>query len=74
VAFDPGQVLIHIGGLPVFEYGVRAEAFDEAATHAAMSERAYTIKIHMGRGPGRARFVTCDLTQEYVSINADYST
>ena len=74
VAFDPAQVLITIGGLPVFEYGVRAEAFDEAATHTAMSEREYTIVIQMGRGPGRARFVTCDLTQEYVSINADYST
>jgi glutamate N-acetyltransferase/amino-acid N-acetyltransferase len=74
VSFDPAQVLIHIGGLPVFEYGVRAEAFDEAATHAAMSQRAYTIKLHLGRGPGHAHFVTCDLTHEYVSINADYST
>ncbi len=74
VAFDPAQVLIHIGGLPVFEYGLRAEAFDEAATHAAMSERAYTIAIKMGEGAGRARFHTCDLTHEYVSINADYST
>jgi glutamate N-acetyltransferase/amino-acid N-acetyltransferase len=74
VEFDPAQVLIHIGGLPVFEYGIRAESFDEAATHAAMSAREYTITLHMGRGPGRARFVTCDLTHEYVSINADYST
>jgi glutamate N-acetyltransferase/amino-acid N-acetyltransferase len=74
VAFDPAQVLIHIGGLPVFEYGVRAEAFDAAATHTAMSERAYTIAIQIGRGPGRAHFITCDLTHEYVSINADYST
>jgi glutamate N-acetyltransferase/amino-acid N-acetyltransferase len=74
VPFDPEQVLIHIGGLPVFEYGVRAEAFDEAATHAALSERAYTISLHMGRGPGHARFITCDLTHDYVSINADYST
>ncbi len=74
VAFDPGQVQITIGGLPVFAFGVRAESFDEAATHAAMSEREYTIAIEMGRGPGRARFVTCDLTHEYVSINADYST
>jgi len=74
VAFDPGQVQIAIGGLPVFEFGVRAEGFDEAATHAAMIERAYTIAIQLGRGPGRARFVTCDLTHEYVSINADYST
>jgi glutamate N-acetyltransferase/amino-acid N-acetyltransferase len=74
VAFDPAQVQIAIGGLPVFEYGVRAEGFNEAATHAAMGERAYTIAIQMGRGPGRAHFVTCDLTHEYVSINADYST
>jgi glutamate N-acetyltransferase/amino-acid N-acetyltransferase len=74
VPFDPAQVQIAIGGLPVFEFGLRAGGFDEAATHAAMSARAYTIAIQMGRGPGRARFLTCDLTHEYVSINADYST
>jgi len=39
-----------------------------------MNARAYTIAIQMGRGPGRAHFITCDLTHEYVSINADYST
>jgi len=74
VAFDPGEVLIFIDGLPVFEFGMRSAAFDEAATHAAMSRRRYTIAIQVGRGPGKARFVTCDLTHEYVSINADYST
>ncbi len=74
VAFDPAQVLITIAGLPVFEYGVRAADFDEAATHAAMSEREYTIMIQMGNGAGRAHFITCDLTHEYVTINADYST
>jgi glutamate N-acetyltransferase/amino-acid N-acetyltransferase len=30
--------------------------------------------MDLGRGHGRVRFVTCDLTHEYVSINADYST
>ena len=74
VAFDPAQVLITIAGLPVFEYGVRAADFNEAATHAAMSEREYTIMIHLGPGAGQATFITCDLTHEYVSINADYST
>jgi glutamate N-acetyltransferase/amino-acid N-acetyltransferase len=39
-----------------------------------MSQRSYTIAIQMGRGPGHARFITCDLTHDYVSINADYST
>jgi glutamate N-acetyltransferase/amino-acid N-acetyltransferase len=74
VEFDPAQVLMTIAGLPVFEYGVRAADFDEAATHEAMSERGYTIMIHMGNGAGRAHFITCDLTHEYVTINADYST
>jgi glutamate N-acetyltransferase/amino-acid N-acetyltransferase len=74
VAFDPALVTIAIAGLPVFAYGVRATTYHEAATHAAMSARAYSIAIDLGAGEGRARFVTCDLTHEYVSINADYST
>jgi glutamate N-acetyltransferase/amino-acid N-acetyltransferase len=74
VKFDPARVTITIGGLPVFAHGVRDAAYDEAATHVAMQAREYTIAIDLGRGHGRARFVTCDLTHEYVSINADYST
>ena len=74
VAFDPAAVTIRIGPLPVFEHGMRAAAYDEAATHAHMSQREYTIHIDLGQGAGRCRFLTCDLTKEYVSINADYST
>ena len=74
VAFDPAAVTIQIGSLPVFENGMRSPAFDEAATHAHMSQREYTIHIAFGQGIGRCKFLTCDLTHEYVSINADYST
>jgi glutamate N-acetyltransferase/amino-acid N-acetyltransferase len=74
VRFDPARVTLTIAGLPVFAYGVRAAAYDEAATHAAMQAREYTIALDLGHGHGRARFLTCDLTHEYVSINADYST
>ncbi len=74
VAFDPAQVTIAIGTVPVFELGVRAEGFDEAAAHAAMLEREYTIRLDMGLGRAECRFLTCDLTEEYVRINADYST
>jgi glutamate N-acetyltransferase/amino-acid N-acetyltransferase len=74
IPFDPAQVTVHIAGLPVFTHGVRDAAFDEAATHAAMSARHYTIAIDFGAGEGRSTFITCDLTHEYVSINADYST
>jgi glutamate N-acetyltransferase / amino-acid N-acetyltransferase len=74
VAFDPALVTIAIGEKPVFELGVRSPLFDEAAAHAAMMAREYTITLDMGLGKAECRFLTCDLTEEYVRINADYST
>ncbi len=74
IAFDPATVSISIAGLPVFTQGTRSPHFDEAATHTAMSAREYTIALDLGQGAGRCRFLTCDLTHEYVTINADYST
>ena len=44
------------------------------AAHAAMMQPEYTITIDLGEGDGTCRFLTCDLTVEYVHINADYST
>ena len=74
VAFDPQNVTVTIGGLPVFEGGMRSPDFDEAAAHEAMMAREYTIEIDLGEGEAGCRFLTCDLTAEYVRINADYST
>jgi glutamate N-acetyltransferase/amino-acid N-acetyltransferase len=73
-AFQPERVRIWIGGEQVFEYGTRAAAFDEAAAHAAMMQPEYTITIDLGEGDATTQFLTCDLTAEYVRINADYST
>jgi glutamate N-acetyltransferase/amino-acid N-acetyltransferase len=74
VAFDPAKVNIRIGEHPVLENGMRSPAFDEAATHQHMLQREYTIHFALGEGTATTRFITCDLTAEYVSINADYST
>ena len=73
-AFDPDRTRIWIGAEPVFEYGVRAAAYDEAAAHNAMLAPEYTITVDLGAGDASTRFLTCDLTVEYVHINADYST
>jgi glutamate N-acetyltransferase/amino-acid N-acetyltransferase len=74
VAFDPAQVTISIGGLPVFANGMRSPLFEEAATHERMQAREYTIALDLGSGTSECTFLTCDLTVEYVHINADYST
>jgi glutamate N-acetyltransferase / amino-acid N-acetyltransferase len=72
--FTPERVRVWIGAEPVFEFGVRAPAFDETLAHEAMMRPEYTITIDLGEGTASTRFLTCDLTKEYVSINADYST
>jgi glutamate N-acetyltransferase/amino-acid N-acetyltransferase len=74
VAIDAERVTIFIGEEPVYEFGMRAAGFDEAATHAVMQGREYTISMNLGMGEAACRYVTCDLTEEYVRINADYST
>ena len=72
--FQTENVRMWIAAEPVFEYGVRAPEFNEAAAHAAMMQPEYTITIDLGEGTATTRFLTCDLTAEYVRINADYST
>lgn len=74
VEVSPERMRIEIGGVPVFAAGVRVPGYDEAAAHQAMLAREYTIAIDLGMGGAECRFVTCDLTAEYVRINADYST
>jgi len=74
VEFDPALVSVRIGEMPVYEGGMRSPAFDESRAHTVMLQREYTIAMNMGQGDAGCRFVTCDLTEEYVRINADYST
>lgn len=74
ITIELDRLSIAIGDVLVFENGMRAVGFDQVEAHAAMREREYTITIDLGAGKAECRFVTCDLTAEYVRINADYST
>ena len=74
VRFSVDRVGIWIGEQQVFEDGMRVAGFDREAAHAVMSQREYTIRLDLGEGAGRCTFLTCDLTEEYVRINAEYST
>jgi glutamate N-acetyltransferase/amino-acid N-acetyltransferase len=74
VAFDPAKLQVSIGDQIVFENGGRAALFDREAAHQVMLAREYTITLDLGAGDASCTFLTCDLTEEYVRINADYST
>lgn len=73
ISLDPGRVSIFIGKHQVCRNGM-AHPFTESAVHQYMSLPSYEISVRLGRGKSSGRFVTCDLTAEYVHINADYST
>lgn len=68
------KIRISIGPHLVFDRGGCAAGFDEEAVHDAMREREFTVAVDLGEGTARCRFLTTDLTEEYVHINADYST
>jgi len=70
---DPARVNIYFGKQPVCRKGVVVE-FDRQAAHNYLSQPRYEIKIELGRGKASSEFLTCDLTAEYVHINADYTT
>ena len=69
---EPG-VVISICGTRVFEAEGPTE-FDDTALSEAMKSDTVTIDVDLGAGQGAATGWGCDLSAEYVSINADYHT
>ena len=69
---DRDRLWISIGGVPVARNGCRAPGYDEAPVRRHMKGREIDIALDVGVGRGRATVWTCDLTEDYVSINADY--
>jgi glutamate N-acetyltransferase/amino-acid N-acetyltransferase len=73
VAVDPSKINIFMGEQQVCKGGM-AHPFDEKAAHEYLKQREYDIRVELGRGKSALDFLTCDLTVDYVHINADYST
>jgi glutamate N-acetyltransferase/amino-acid N-acetyltransferase len=72
--FDPAKVDIDWNGFAVCRRGTAAEfSEDEVKRSLEAPESALRFKIR-GKGKGKSRFWTCDLTEEYIRINASYRT
>jgi glutamate N-acetyltransferase/amino-acid N-acetyltransferase len=71
IEFNPDEVEISFNDLPILKrnYGV---VFDEEAAKGTLSQDTVVISIDLNQGNQAARFWTCDLTKEYVHINASY--
>ena len=73
VPFDADRCELTLQGTPVFRRGVPL-AFDAAAVSRALDAKEVTADLSCGLGGGAATVYTCDLSREYVTINADYHT
>jgi glutamate N-acetyltransferase / amino-acid N-acetyltransferase len=73
VQIIPERINIYLGEQQICRHGA-ACAFDHDRAHAYMSEPVYEIRIALGAGAATLEYLSCDLTAEYVRINAEYST
>jgi glutamate N-acetyltransferase / amino-acid N-acetyltransferase len=73
VAFDASRAAVTIGSLVLFKDG---QPHDDLAPAAAdyLKGTELTIGVDLGSGSASSRVWTCDLSAEYVRINADYRT
>jgi glutamate N-acetyltransferase/amino-acid N-acetyltransferase len=74
VNFDPSQVDITLQDVKVCRNGL-ACPFDEGEMKVRLDDTDVSIVFRIsGKGKGNATFWTCDLTEDYVRINANYRT
>ena len=71
-AADRDRMAIWFGPHLVAREGERAESYVERTVADYMKGAEIVIRVDVGVGSGRAKVWTCDLTHDYVSINADY--
>ncbi|MBY0513665.1 MAG: bifunctional glutamate N-acetyltransferase/amino-acid acetyltransferase ArgJ [Gemmataceae bacterium] len=74
VAFEEKDLTLWMGDMLLYRDGTPLP-FDAAAASAYLKHnREVHFKLRFALGPGRCTFHTCDLTTEYVKLNADYTT
>lgn len=70
--FDLHKVTIHLGKTLLVSGGGRAESYNEELGQIEMDKDEISIGIELGRGDCAETFWTCDLSHEYIRVNAEY--
>jgi glutamate N-acetyltransferase/amino-acid N-acetyltransferase len=71
--FDPAKVSIFFDDLAVFLPGYQI-VLDEVKAKAILVKNAYTVTIDLAAGDAHSTWWTCDLSEDYIRINARYRT
>ncbi len=69
---DQGLIDLHLDDVHVATQGGRHPAYREEDGQRVMKQEEITVRVGLGRGTASDTVWTCDLSHDYVSINADY--
>jgi len=69
---DIDRIKIWLDDVCIVREGGRASDYTEAAGKRVMDQSELTIRVALGRGESITRVLTCDLSYDYVKINAEY--
>ena len=71
---DINALTLHLDELCLVRNGGRAAEYREEAGQAVMDREEITIRVELNRGAAQTRIWTCDLSYDYIRINAEYRT
>ena len=69
---DQSLIELHLDDVHVATKGGRHPAYQEEDGQRVMKQAEITVRVNLGRGDASDTVWTCDLSHDYVSINADY--
>jgi glutamate N-acetyltransferase/amino-acid N-acetyltransferase len=69
---DVSKIDLYLDDVWVAKQGGRNPDYREEEGQRVMKQSEITVRVTLARGEARATVWTCDLSHEYVSINADY--
>ena len=74
IHMDPGDVDIWINDIQIVSQGIGMGIENEKKAAQVMVEEEFTLTVDLNQGTMEESMWTCDLTHDYVSINAEYRT
>ena len=72
--FRPEEISIFFGEQQIVANGQAISTAAEDAAAKVLAQKSFAVRIDLGAGDGACEIYTCDLSLDYVKINADYRT
>ena len=69
---DPSLIDLYLDDVLVASQGGRSPGYQEADGQRVMRQSEITVRVRLNRGSAATTVWTCDLSHDYVTINADY--